>query len=166
MKHPHAPGHEHDNLRASLAAACAERGALGQAARSLAHRLKPHLDREERLVHSMLALLPGIVEGRPVPDAVAVITATRELKNALPDMLGEHEAIRRGLAKLRSAAVAACRPAYERFADSLLDHFEAEEEVLYPAAILIGEWMALRLQVDRLNCRVTRPTASRPGPLL
>jgi hypothetical protein len=146
---PQALKQEHDNLRANLASAAAEPGALGQAARSLAEILQPHFEAEEHLVYPALAYLPALVDGHIAPDAATVIAGTRRLKAALPEMLAQHRAMRDALEKLRGAAVAASRPSYERFADSLVDHFDTEEEVLYLAAILVGEHLALRLERER-----------------
>ena len=63
-------------------------------------------------------------------------------------MLAEHERIVGALAKLRAAARAAGAVEYERFAEALVLHAQTEEQVLYPAAILIGEHVARTLERD------------------
>ena len=40
-----------------------------------------------------------------------------------------------------AAAQAENRPEFARFAEKLILHARTEEEVLYPAAILVGEWL-------------------------
>jgi hypothetical protein len=75
-----------------------------------------------------------------------VLPMTRRLKAELPTMLAEHEQIVGALEKLRAAAHAADRSEYERFADALVLHAKTEEQVLYPAAILIGEHVARSLK--------------------
>jgi hypothetical protein len=67
---------------------------------------------------------------------------TRRLKAELPGMLAEHKQIVGALEKLRAAARAARQPEHERFADALVQHAQTEEQVLYPAAILVGEMVA------------------------
>lgn len=70
---------------------------------------------------------------------------TRRLKAELPDMLDEHRQIVAALDKLRLAAREAGRPEYEAFAEALTLHAQTEEQVLYPAAILVGEYLASRV---------------------
>lgn len=44
------------------------------------------------------------------------------------------------------AAKQAGRVEYEQFADALVGHAQTEEDVLYPAVILVGEYVALKLE--------------------
>jgi hypothetical protein len=59
-------------------------------------------------------------------------------------MLAEHRRIVDALDKLRAAARAAGRLEHERFAEALVLHAQTEEQVLYPAAILAGEFVEHR----------------------
>ena len=59
-------------------------------------------------------------------------------------MLEEHEAVVAALKNLIAAAEADGRPEYARFAQKLMLHAQTEEEVLYPAAILIGKHLKLK----------------------
>jgi hypothetical protein len=59
-------------------------------------------------------------------------------------MLKEHQAIRAAAGKLRAAAEAAKRPEYVHFSDALAAHARQEEEILYPAAILVGRYVAAK----------------------
>jgi hypothetical protein len=56
-------------------------------------------------------------------------------------MLKEHEGIRTAAAKFRAAAEKAGRADYVRFSDGLAAHARQEEEILYPAAILVGRYV-------------------------
>jgi len=56
----------------------------------------------------------------------------------------EHKAIVIELHKLVEAAKNENRPEYVLFAEKLKLHAQTEEEVLYPAAILIGEYLKLK----------------------
>ena len=69
---------------------------------------------------------------------------TQRLKAELPAMLAEHEQIVGALDKLRAAARESGLAEYERFADALVLHAQTEEQVLYPAAIVVGEYIAAR----------------------
>lgn len=67
---------------------------------------------------------------------------TRRLKADLPQMRAEHLQIVAALETLRAAAREAGQTEHERFADALVLHAQTEEQVLYPAAILVGEQVA------------------------
>ena len=70
---------------------------------------------------------------------------TNRLKNDLGQMLEEHKAIVAQLEVLTDAAKEGRKYAYVRFAEKLVLHAQMEEEVLYPAAILIGEYLGLKI---------------------
>jgi hypothetical protein len=71
----------------------------------------------------------------------AVLPMTDALEAELPRMLKEHDAIKAAAAAFRAAAVEARRDDYVRFADNLAAHARQEEEILYPAAILVGRYV-------------------------
>jgi hypothetical protein len=59
-------------------------------------------------------------------------------------MLDEHASIVGALGALADAATRERKLEYAAFADELKLHAQTEEEVLYPAAILVGEYVKLR----------------------
>lgn len=61
-------------------------------------------------------------------------------------MLDEHKAIVAALAKLQDVSAKAERPDIAAFAGKLVLHAQIEEEVLYPAAILLGQWLEWKLR--------------------
>lgn len=130
---------EHEELHATLAEATKEPGAVGEAAREVARLLHPHFVAEEDFALPPLALLSALASGAVMPEMADVLPMTRRLKAELPKMLAEHKQIVGALEKLRAAAHAAGRAEYENFADALVLHAQTEEQVLYPAAILVGE---------------------------
>jgi hypothetical protein len=133
---------EHEALHQRLAHAMREPGDVGAAARAVAHLLHPHFVKEEAFALPPLALLPELAAGQATPGTEAVLPMTSRLAAELPGMLAEHRAIVAALEKLRQAARAAGRPEYEAFADALVLHARTEEEVLYPAALLVGAHVA------------------------
>ena len=68
-----------------------------------------------------------------------------KLKADVPHMLQEHKDIVVALRKLIAAAKQENKLEHARFAEKLILHAQNEEEVLYPAAILVGEYLKLRL---------------------
>ncbi|HEX2826163.1 MAG TPA: hemerythrin domain-containing protein [Burkholderiales bacterium] len=139
---------EHEELHATLARATKESGAVGEAAREVARYLHPHFVREEQFALPPLALLADVAAGSIRPEMAEVLPMTRRLKAELPAMLAEHKQIVAALEKLRAAARAAERAEYERFAEALVLHAQTEEQVMYPAALLVGEQVARALKAD------------------
>ena len=70
---------------------------------------------------------------------------TDALRKELPRMLEEHKRIRAATAKLRTAAREEKAPVHEQFAETLAAHAQTEEEILYPAAILVGDIIRARM---------------------
>lgn len=129
---------EHHELHEHLARATREPGPVGEAARGVAKVLHPHFVREEEFAMPPLGALPAAARGEKVPDAAAVIAKARRVADELPRMLEEHREIVAALERLEEAARAAGKPEHAHFAEKLRLHAKTEEEVLYPAAILVG----------------------------
>lgn len=140
---------EHHALHATLARATREPAPIGEAATEVARLLHPHFVREEDYALPPLGLLADLARGTVTPDMKEALSMTSRLKAELETMLDEHRQIVDALDKLRSAAREAGRPEYEAFSEALILHAQTEEQVLYPAAILVGEYLALRLGLNR-----------------
>jgi hypothetical protein len=135
---------EHHGIHERLSEATRVPGRVGAAARELAAVLHPHFERENEI-----ALPPAwpscAVGGRP--DTGRSAGRTRDDRCAsqeLPRMLEEHQRIRAAAEKLRIAAREEKAAAQEQLAETLAAHAETEEEVLYPAAILVGDIIRAR----------------------
>lgn len=152
---PPALKHEHAALHADLAAAVAQPGEVGEASRAVAALLHPHFVKEEEFALPLLGLLSDLTEGKAVAAAPTAIAMAERLKRELPQMLAEHRAILAALDRLSAAARAANDTARLGFADSLKHHALSEEQVMYPAAILVGA--LLRLQQAAVS--TARPSA-------
>ena len=130
---------EHEELHARLVKATKESGAVGEAAREVARLLHPHFVREEEFALPPLGLLSRVATGDITTEMAEVLTMTRRLKAEFSQMLEEHRQIVGALEKLRTAARAAGQAEHDHFADALILHAQTEEQVLYPAAMLVGE---------------------------
>jgi hypothetical protein len=133
---------EHRELHETISRAVAVGGELGQAAEELEHALAPHFRREEEIAAPPLGLLRSLATGPATAEMRAVLPMTEALERELPQMLREHEAIREAVRKFRAAAERADLSEYVRFSDELAAHARSEEEILYPAAILVGRYVA------------------------
>jgi hypothetical protein len=136
---------EHDELHKQLVKATKERGKVGEAAKAVAKVLHNHFVNEEAYAIPPLGLLPMLVSGNVTDEMKEVLSMSEKLKTELPQMLREHQDIVAALALLKLAAKKAKKPKYIRFADKLMLHARMEEEVSYPTAILIGEYLKMKL---------------------
>ncbi len=130
---------EHAEIHEQLVAAAKAQGAVGEAARKLAAILDPHFLREEQIALPPLALLGPLSRGEFNPEMRNVLVMTDALRAELPHMLAEHKAIHAATAQMGAAAKAEGNAAVERLAETLKVHAESEEQVFYPAAILVGD---------------------------
>lgn len=136
--------HEHEQLHAKLAKLTQMDGELGNAARNVAEKLHPHFVKEEEYAMPPLGALRLLAAGEDVPTSESVIQKSRELKTRLPEMLQEHKSIVTALDRLRAAGQAAGKPEAGQFADQLTQHAKQEEEILYPASILVGDYLGAK----------------------
>ena len=136
---------EHDQLHEELAKAMQSGGRTGEAALEVARRLHPHFLKEEEYALPPLGILQHLAKGFIDPDMKPVLAMTERFKNHLPEMLAEHRAIVHELERLIKIAKEENQPQMVLFAEKLMMHARAEEEVTYPTAVLIGEYLKLRL---------------------
>ena len=134
---------EHGEIRAELATATKLAGRTGLAARALAALLQPHFDREEQIALPPLSLLGPLSRNERIVSAW-VVPMTDSLRREMPRMLRDHVAIRAATQRLATVAQAEGQPTVVRFADKLTAHARTEEEILYPAAIVVGDLMRAR----------------------
>jgi hemerythrin HHE cation binding domain-containing protein len=136
---------EHQAIHDVLAEATRMPGPVGAAAKELAAVLGPHFTRENEIALPPLGLLAALAAGEKPADMEQALAMSDALRKELPRMLQEHTKIRGAAEKLRAAAQKEKASAYEHFAEELALHARSEEEVLYPAAILVGDVIRARL---------------------
>ena len=74
-----------------------------------------------------------------------IVAVTDRLKAAMPQMLSEHKALLQALGELgRAGKTENNTTAATRFVEELTAHAQTEEQVLYPAAALVGEYLKLK----------------------
>ena len=136
---------EHQQLQQQLEHATREQGALGDAAREVSRLMTSHFEKEERYALPPLTLLPRLAWGIVSDDMTGMLAVTKRLKAELPLMLIEHKQIAAALQRFLLEATRLGREDCEACAMALLMHAQQEEEVHYPAAVLVGEYLALKL---------------------
>ena len=136
---------EHEALHERLRQATEAGGEIGEAAKTLARLMHPHFVKEDEIALPPLGLLVALSRGETNAEMAAVLKLTDRLEAELPQMLAEHRSIVDALSKLREAAERAGRDDIVGFAEALVEHAQTEEEVMYPAAILVGQVVRQRL---------------------
>lgn len=136
---------EHEELHDTLRRGTKETGELGATAIAVAELMHPHFLKEEEYALPPLGLLGDLSRGVVTPDMRDVLVLTDKLKTDLPQMLAEHQSIVVALERLSSAAKDAGKTEYVEFAQALALHAQTEEEVTYPAALLIGEYVRIKV---------------------
>ncbi len=138
---PTAMKAEHDELHADLVKATRSGGETAEAAKSVARVLHGHFFGEEEFAMPPLGLLLSLSRGEFSPEMADVLQMTDRLEAELPKMLAEHKAITAALDELAAAAQREKKPEIEAFARRLKVHAETEEQVAYPASILVGRYV-------------------------
>jgi hypothetical protein len=136
---------EHEEIHQALLAATRARGRVGAAANELAALLDRHFERENEIALPPLGLLVPLAAGKTSAGYQEALAMTDALRKEMPRMLEEHKRIRAATEKLRAAAREEKAPAQEQFAERLAAHARTEEEILYPAAILVGDIIRTRM---------------------
>lgn len=136
---------EHEEFHEELAKAMKAGGKTGEAAVGVMKVLQPHMAREEELVSPALALLAPVAAGKITPEMASFLPKAAAFKEELPRMLEQHGRIVTALRTLMQAAVLEKQTGFARLAQKLILHAQGEEEILYPAAILVGELLKTKL---------------------
>lgn len=137
--------HEHEALHERLRQATQAGGEVGEAAKALANVMHPHFVKEDQIALPPLGLLAALARGEWNVEMAEVLKLTEQLDAELPEMLAEHQSILAALKTLHEAAARAGRTEIVAFAEDLIEHARTEEEVMYPAALLVGEVVRQRL---------------------
>jgi len=137
---------EHQAIHEELVRATKAPGPVGAAARELAAVLHPHFVREEEIALPPLGLLAPLARGEFTPEMRDVLPMTDSLRAELPRMLEEHKVIRAATSRLGDVARAEGNTAAARLAEQLALHAQSEEELFYPAAVLVGDLVRARMR--------------------
>lgn len=140
---------EHEHLHHELEAALASGGKTGASARKVADVLLPHFEEEENYAMPPLGLLERLARKEPIDRSQKkqAIEMAERLRREYSKMLEEHKSLTAALRKMESAAREENKPDQVAFAEALIVHAQNEEQVLYPATLLIGDYLKLQQSV-------------------
>jgi hypothetical protein len=129
---------EHEQLHADLAKLTQAGGKTAEAAKAVAAVLDPHFTNENNYALPPLGLLVPLSQGKFDCSMTEVLKMTDKLSASMPTMLAEHKEITAALGRLSDASRAENKPEGVQFAETLMVHAQTEEQVTYPAALLVG----------------------------
>lgn len=160
---PSAMQDEHHHLHEQLAEALQAGGETQAAAAEVEAVLAPHFAEEDRYAMPPLSLLRTLAEGGEITAAQrqAAIEMSDKLREHYDQMIKEHQQIAAALKKLAAAAKAENKPRQLAFAEALMLHARNEEEVLYPATLLLGEYLRLTAPDQPANKEADAPAKPR-----
>jgi iron-sulfur cluster repair protein YtfE (RIC family) len=132
----------HEGLHAGLKRAMREPGRSGDAARRLMQVLDGHMMREEKFALRPLGLLKALARGETPAELADAAQLVQDFKAEMPQMIEEHRQIAELLRVLAREAETEGKHEYVELAEDLIQHAHLEEDVLYPAAMLVGKYAA------------------------
>jgi hypothetical protein len=141
---PSSLKHEHGELLAELDVATKTAGGTGDAAREVSRLLRPHFRKEEEYALPPLGMLEPLAHGALPEAAEEAAALAARFAREIGAMLDEHKAISAALQRMYDSATADERADVARFARKLMLHARMEEEIYYPATIVIGDYLKIR----------------------
>ncbi|MDZ4782152.1 MAG: hemerythrin domain-containing protein [Planctomycetia bacterium] len=144
LKMPNSLHARHEAFHAEFVKATQETGKVGDAARAIEKVGATHFAKAKD-AFAPLGLLPQLAEGKVTPEMRVAIQKAKKLRSGLPQIHGEHRELVAGLKRLAEAAKEEGKTDYVRFTERLTLHIQEEEEVLYPAVLLVGDSVKWRL---------------------
>ena len=145
LKVPPSLLQEHNELMAMLQQAIASGGKTGQAAQEVAKLMLPHFKEQLDFVYPPLGLLPILTTGDVTPEMKAALPMIQKTSEIYSQLLDIHAAIIVQANNLVAAAHEENKPVVYEFVDRFKIYARRGEEVIYPAAILLGEFIKLKM---------------------
>lgn len=141
LKTPKSLKTGHANLYIDIEAIANINDEIGKKAKELADALFQHFKKEEEFALPPLSLLLMLAEGRWEVDEKLAIEMSDKLRDNLLEMKKEHQEINKIVEEFKILAQKENHAKALHFARDLTMHIDIEDQVLYPATILIGHYL-------------------------
>ena len=115
----------------------------GRVAKKIEELMQHHFKEEEDLILPPLGLLPSIANGQIPEQSEEVILLSENVKSMMNHMSVEHQLINAYIKELKQASDKENLPEILEFENEVIKHATSEEEVFFPASILIGDYLKL-----------------------
>lgn len=139
-KTPIAINHSHSNLCLELKIITNNHPHLKTEIQTFNKVMRDHFKKEEKYALPPLGLLLDLSEGKWELEEDAIVKMTKSLYLHLVELKQEHENIYKHMQDLNSIAEEENNSDLKRFIKNLEIHMELEDQVLYPASMLIGNF--------------------------
>lgn len=140
IKTPKAITHGHANLRTELNEIIKNYTNLEKEIHSLNETMTQHFNKEEKYGLPPLGLLLILSDGNWELDEDTIMEMTNALNSHIAELNEEHENISKNIIELKALAEKENYIDLKKFINNLEIHMELEDQVLYPAANLIGNY--------------------------
>lgn len=138
---PQSLQHGHENLCAEIKDLINYGGKIGEKATILNKAMRPHFEKEERYALPPLGLLIALSEGSWEIDTTEAIKMADTLKEKFNELAQDHKNILKLLDELNVVAEEENHFHAKIFVKNLIVHTELEDQVLYPATLLVGNYL-------------------------
>lgn len=116
----------------------------GVIAKKMEELMQHHFNEEEGYALPPLGLLPSLANGQWPEQIKEILLLTEKLKSQMVHLNVEHQLINAYMNELKQAAAKDKHPEVWEFEKELLRHANLEEQVLFPATLLIGEHLKIQ----------------------
>ena len=135
---------EHKEIHEKLEKIVSSSGDTANMSKQVQFIMQPHFAKEEQLSILVLGALQPYVNGTLTEEARnQAIQISQQFKQEYPTMLEEHKQIVSALDNLENTAMKENRQDVISFIADLKSHAMNEEQVTYPATIIVGELLEL-----------------------
>lgn len=136
---------EHKEIHEKLEKIVSSSGDTANMAKQVQSIMQPHFEKEEQLSIPVLGALQPYVNGTLTEETRnQVIKISQQFKQEYPSMLEEHKQIVAALDNLENIAMKENRQDVISFIAELKSHAMNEEQVTYPATMVVGELLELK----------------------
>lgn len=136
---------EHKEIHEKLEKIVSSSGDTANMAKQVKSIMQPHFEKEEQLSIPVLGALQPYVNGTLTEETRnQAIQISQQFKQEYPTMLEEHKQIVAALGNLENTAMQENRQDVISFIADLKSHAMNEEQVTYPATIVVGELIELK----------------------
>lgn len=136
---------EHNNLKDNIKDVIASGGETAQEAKKFASFMEQHFLKEEESILPNLGLLLTLAEGKWIVTSSDIFLMGDQLKKEVSELQEEHKQIIKMLEDLKIKAENENNIGWKKIVEDLMLHVQIEEEILYPATIVVGKYL------DELN---------------
>lgn len=135
---------EHEQLLEQVHAFTLFQDSAGLAAIKLNELMQHHFQEEEDYVLPPLGLLPFLASGQLPEHSSEIISLTGKLESQMEHLNAEHQLIKAYVDELLKTKAALDHPEIKSLENQLEQHAKTEEEIYFPAAIMVGKYLKLK----------------------